>query len=203
MLCLQKSLNPYVTNINIHKKDACSALKDFAFSTHSECYVDSGVCELSCSDIKAVFAIIENSLLTDLVPTIKQVIETADACLNKRNEQKCCGKDPSCYCERLGFVGKYTNPCPSPPSPPPPPPKPHRKPPPRRRPPPRRKPPPHRQPPPCEYRVCPINGQHCDCKYAQCCCHYIFGILIGCECGTCSSYATIFSSKYEYRVTPK
>ena len=92
-------------------------------------------------------------------------------------------------------------PTPSPRKPPPhrrPPP--HRKPPPRRRPPPHRKPPPHKPPPPCEYRVCPTDGQHCDCKYAQCCCRYIFGILLGCDCGMCSSFTTTFSSKYEYNI---
>ena len=49
MLCLQTALVPEAVGAP-NAVQGCDALSQFAFSTHAQCYVDSGVCVLSPSD---------------------------------------------------------------------------------------------------------------------------------------------------------
>jgi hypothetical protein len=51
MLCLQKALVPYATGA---KKGTCAQVKSFAFGTHPNCYVKSGVCILGKSDWQVI-----------------------------------------------------------------------------------------------------------------------------------------------------
>ncbi|PGG95408.1 hypothetical protein AJ80_09966 [Polytolypa hystricis UAMH7299] len=51
MHCLQTKLVPYATGT---KKGSCSALKTFAFASHPNCYVRSGVCTLPPKDWKVI-----------------------------------------------------------------------------------------------------------------------------------------------------
>lgn len=80
MLCLQRDLVPYA--LGGSKSFAnCSALNDYAFSTHPKCYVHSGLCTLPVEDWEAiVFKIVGVETLVDSWDAIKATAEAAGGC---------------------------------------------------------------------------------------------------------------------------
>ncbi|KAE8554366.1 hypothetical protein TMatcc_006113 [Talaromyces marneffei ATCC 18224] len=80
MLCLQRDLVPYALG-GPQAFANCSALSDFAFSTHPTCYVQSGLCTLPVHDWEAiVFQIVGVESLFDSWNAIKATVEAASGC---------------------------------------------------------------------------------------------------------------------------
>lgn len=51
--CLMKSLHPHVTRDNM----TCEQLKNIAFETHADCYVENGFCEMLPSNILSMISV--------------------------------------------------------------------------------------------------------------------------------------------------
>jgi hypothetical protein len=80
MLCLQRDLVPYALGGAQGFAD-CQALKDFAFSTHPVCYVQSGLCALPVTDWEViVLRIVGLNTLFDSWDAFKATIEAAQGC---------------------------------------------------------------------------------------------------------------------------
>lgn len=78
MLCLQEKLVPEATETtNI---TSCKELEDYAFSTHPQCYVDSGFCTLSPVDWAAVIEILSLETLFESLDILVATAETAGEC---------------------------------------------------------------------------------------------------------------------------
>jgi hypothetical protein len=80
MLCLQRHLAPYDLGGN-QTFASCTALSDYAFSTHPTCYVQGGLCTLPVTDWETiVFKIVGVNTLFDSWDAIKTTIEAAAGC---------------------------------------------------------------------------------------------------------------------------
>lgn len=78
MLCLQRKLVPQATGLtNI---TTCTELENYAFSTHPQCYVDSGFCSLPPTDWGAVIEIISLHTLFKSLNSLATTAETAGEC---------------------------------------------------------------------------------------------------------------------------
>lgn len=80
MLCLQKALVPEATGAKtaVH---GCDALSHKAFSTHANCYVDSGLCLLGPADWLAIIETVGLKELVSSCDAIKQTLITAGKCI--------------------------------------------------------------------------------------------------------------------------
>ena len=64
MLCLQSDLVVYGDGL---QTTTCSALKTYAFATHADCYVKSGICTLSPTDWAKIIKTVSTTKLFKLV----------------------------------------------------------------------------------------------------------------------------------------
>lgn len=79
MLCLQRKLVPQATGMtNI---TTCAELEDYAFSTHPQCYVDSGFCALPPTDWIAVIEIVSLETLFESLDSVAAMVDTAGECV--------------------------------------------------------------------------------------------------------------------------
>lgn len=76
MLCLQTFLVPYATKETV----SCGDLKDDAFGSHPDCYVNSGVCKLPPSDWEKIIETVSLKDLFGSVDALKAILETAEGC---------------------------------------------------------------------------------------------------------------------------
>ncbi|KAH1427959.1 hypothetical protein KXV70_002163 [Aspergillus fumigatus] len=77
MLCLQEELVPFTNGPELQ---TCSELKQYALSTHAECYVRSGVCTLPIEDWGKILEIVGPALISEL-ENFKSEFETAGDCV--------------------------------------------------------------------------------------------------------------------------
>ncbi|RJE22488.1 hypothetical protein PHISCL_05174 [Aspergillus sclerotialis] len=77
MLCLQRALVPYATG---QKSTSCDGLREYAFGTHPDCYVNSGVCSLSFSDWKVIVDTVSFTELFSSWEALKATMQTAGGC---------------------------------------------------------------------------------------------------------------------------
>jgi hypothetical protein len=77
MLCLQRDLVIYGDG---SQTTTCSALKDYAFGTHPDCYVKSGVCLLPPTDWKIITDTVGFNQLFDDADAIKATLLAAVEC---------------------------------------------------------------------------------------------------------------------------
>lgn len=76
MQCLQRKLVPFATG---SQSATCPSLRSTAFETHSDCYVDSGVCTLDPSDWAKIFGTVD--LKTVFNPdSLRETLETVQGC---------------------------------------------------------------------------------------------------------------------------
>ncbi|CAB4397273.1 unnamed protein product [Rhizophagus irregularis] len=75
MLCLQNALVPVYNNNTI----TCAEIKSAAFSSHSKCYIDSGLCSIPADWLK-IFQIIDIRDIVESWEVIMQVVQTAEGC---------------------------------------------------------------------------------------------------------------------------
>lgn len=77
-LCLQKSLVSLATG---PEELSCDKLKDFAFSTHTKCYIETGFCDQSFRDQLTLLGIVGiGELFTDLA-SIKSSLTVFKHCV--------------------------------------------------------------------------------------------------------------------------
>lgn len=76
MLCLQQKLVPFA---NGQQSATCPSLRSRAFETHSDCYIDSGVCFLDRSDWQKIFGTVDLKTIFDKA-SIKETLETVKGC---------------------------------------------------------------------------------------------------------------------------
>lgn len=82
MLCLQQKLVPLVNGSM--ENISCEELKHYAYSTHPECYVETGFCGLGVRDWMAVVRILKLRTVFGSWDAVNDVIETVGACLGVR-----------------------------------------------------------------------------------------------------------------------
>lgn len=75
MWCLQKAMVPVLAPCTAD----CASFSQAAFDSHPGCYVDSGVCGLSCPDVVALLFTVKEDLFQDP----KQIFRTATGCLER------------------------------------------------------------------------------------------------------------------------
>lgn len=78
MLCLQRKLVPFATG---KQSTNCEKLRSFAFGTHSDCYVDNGVCVLGPDDWLKIFQTVGINTLFGSWDAFKQTLQTAGGCI--------------------------------------------------------------------------------------------------------------------------
>jgi hypothetical protein len=78
MLCLQRDLVIYG---NGSQTTTCSALKLYAFGTHSDCYVRSGVCTLSPTDWETIVKTVSLKELFSSLDALKATLQTFNGCV--------------------------------------------------------------------------------------------------------------------------
>jgi hypothetical protein len=83
--CLQDALRPLLSGAASGSTTSCQTLKDAAFASHVQCYLNSadGICSLSAMDLMQVFWTIKGALLKALLPTIIQAIGVMQGCGGK------------------------------------------------------------------------------------------------------------------------
>ncbi|RMJ25355.1 hypothetical protein PHISP_03797 [Aspergillus sp. HF37] len=79
MLCLQRKLISQATGTS--NITTCAELKDYAFSTHSQCYVDSGFCALPPTDWLAVIEIVSLETMLESFDSLSATTDTAGECV--------------------------------------------------------------------------------------------------------------------------
>lgn len=79
MLCLQRDLVPFGTGA---QSTTCPALRSFAFATHPDCYVKSGVCLLPPSDWEIIIQTVSLPTLFESAEALKATLKTAQGCLD-------------------------------------------------------------------------------------------------------------------------
>jgi hypothetical protein len=77
MLCLQRALVPYAKG---QKSTSCDGLKEDAFGTHPECYVNSGVCSLPFDDWSVIVNTVSFTELFSSWDAFKATLQTAGGC---------------------------------------------------------------------------------------------------------------------------
>lgn len=77
MQCLQDYLVPYATYAN---SIGCDKLKDEAFASHPDCYVDSGVCTLPPADWARIVGTVSPKDMFGSANALKAVLQTAEGC---------------------------------------------------------------------------------------------------------------------------
>ncbi|KAI9765240.1 MAG: hypothetical protein M1840_007732 [Geoglossum simile] len=79
MLCLQRSLVIYGDG---SQTTTCDALRTFAFDTHPDCYVKSGVCTLPPSDWEVIVTTVSFKELFSSLEALKATLQTVDGCVD-------------------------------------------------------------------------------------------------------------------------
>ncbi|EFR05121.1 hypothetical protein MGYG_08130 [Nannizzia gypsea CBS 118893] len=79
MLCLQRKLVSVATG---EDEQTCSAVKEFAFSTHPECYIEGGVCLLPPSDWLTIVDTVGFMELFDSIDALAATLRTVKGCLD-------------------------------------------------------------------------------------------------------------------------
>jgi hypothetical protein len=77
MLCLQRELVVYGDG---SQTTTCGALKVYAFGTHPNCYVKSGVCTLPPTDWEIVIKTVRIKELFNSLDAFKATLETVTGC---------------------------------------------------------------------------------------------------------------------------
>jgi hypothetical protein len=77
MLCLQRALVPFATGA---QSTTCPALKNYAFGTHPDCYVKSGVCLLPPSDWLIIVKTVSLKELFNSWDALKATLDTVKDC---------------------------------------------------------------------------------------------------------------------------
>lgn len=77
MLCLQNALVPYATG---EQQATCDEVKKYAFGTHPDCYVDSGLCTLPPSDWAIIVDTVSLRELFGSWDVLKAALQTAGQC---------------------------------------------------------------------------------------------------------------------------
>ncbi|ESZ98503.1 hypothetical protein SBOR_1165 [Sclerotinia borealis F-4128] len=78
MLCLQNSLLKFGQGTSI----TCDALKDYAFGTHANCYVQNGICDLSAADWAVIVDTVGFSNLWSSLNAAGQTLSAMRQCAN-------------------------------------------------------------------------------------------------------------------------
>jgi hypothetical protein len=78
MLCLQRALVKYGDGA---QTTTCNALKDYAFGTHLDCYVNNGVCTLPWTDWHIIVTTVSFGELFNGPDAIEATIRAAGGCL--------------------------------------------------------------------------------------------------------------------------
>ena len=81
--CLQVELVPYIRD---YHQLTCPQLKEAAFDSHSPCYVDSGMCQLSCDDWLRVFWTIKGSFVEEPWESLKGMTQVAFSCVTSPSD---------------------------------------------------------------------------------------------------------------------
>lgn len=88
MHCLQRAMVPVLKPCTA----TCSSFGAAAFASHAKCYVDSGVCSLSCLDVVWIVATVNTDLVSQ--ESFKQIRQTSAGCLaNIVQTLQGCGGD--------------------------------------------------------------------------------------------------------------
>jgi hypothetical protein len=78
MLCLQRDLVIYGDG---SQTTTCSALEDYAFGTHPDCYVNSGLCTLPPTDWKIITDTVGFTELFSNLDALKGTLQAAGECV--------------------------------------------------------------------------------------------------------------------------
>jgi hypothetical protein len=82
--CLQLALVPYIRS---YDDLSCAELKEKAFDSHTPCYLDNGMCMLSCYDWAQAFWTIKGSLVDEFTGTVKQMLQATAECPFNRDSR--------------------------------------------------------------------------------------------------------------------
>jgi hypothetical protein len=77
MLCLQRDLVVYGDG---SQSISCPDLRTFAFNTHPDCYVKSGVCTLPPSDWEIIISTVSFKELFSSLDALKATLQTVKGC---------------------------------------------------------------------------------------------------------------------------
>ncbi|RPA79645.1 hypothetical protein BJ508DRAFT_415798 [Ascobolus immersus RN42] len=78
MLCLQKKLVSHAKG-----GSTCTKIKNAAFASHSTCYVQSGLCDLSVADFKQILSTVDLADMFGGKANLIEVIQSAASCASK------------------------------------------------------------------------------------------------------------------------
>lgn len=78
MLCLQSDLVIYGNGL---QNTTCSALKAYAFGTHADCYVKSGICALPPTDWVKIIKTVSIKELFSSLDALKATLQTVKGCV--------------------------------------------------------------------------------------------------------------------------
>jgi hypothetical protein len=78
MLCLQSDLVVYGDGL---QTTTCSAIKAYAFGTHADCYVKSGICTLSPTDWAKIIKTVSITELFSSLDALKATLQAVKGCL--------------------------------------------------------------------------------------------------------------------------
>ncbi|EGD86927.1 hypothetical protein H112_05442 [Trichophyton rubrum D6] len=81
MLCLQQKLVPVALGKD-EQVSTCPAVREFAFSTHPECYIQGGVCLLAPTDWLVIVGTVGFTELFDSVEALATTLKTVKGCLD-------------------------------------------------------------------------------------------------------------------------
>ncbi|KII85981.1 hypothetical protein PLICRDRAFT_56457 [Plicaturopsis crispa FD-325 SS-3] len=79
MMCLQHAIVPIA--LDQVPNTTCDSLKDTAFGTHAQCYVDNGLCTLPPTDWLAIVEIVDIKTLFSSWDAFKATVDAADGCV--------------------------------------------------------------------------------------------------------------------------
>lgn len=79
ILCLQDKLVPY-TAAGSDSTSSCEELKEYAFETHPQCYVEGGICSLPPSDLARIVETVGLKQVFGTSEGVKTVLETGGRC---------------------------------------------------------------------------------------------------------------------------
>ncbi|EZF33397.1 hypothetical protein H109_03906 [Trichophyton interdigitale MR816] len=81
MLCLQQKLVPAALGED-EQVSTCPAVREFAFSTHPECYIEGGVCLLPPTDWLIIVGTVGFTELFDSIEALAATLKTVKGCLD-------------------------------------------------------------------------------------------------------------------------
>jgi hypothetical protein len=79
MYCLQTKLTPFLFD---EVTSDCEELKKAAFRSHVECYAETGACNLSIQDWKAIWTVVDLETVFGSWDSFKAVFDTMAGCLS-------------------------------------------------------------------------------------------------------------------------